>query len=339
MKRFDPTERIGVNATERIIVKDLGWIFREQSIADVGIDAIIEQVENGEPMGKFIAIQIKSGIGNFYRNEKNLTYYVSNVHYNYWLNLNIPIILVAHLPDEDETYWQEINLENLKKSKKRWKIEIPFKQQLNEKSENRLSKILSIKNDSQFDVYRGKADSNDINDIVEDIKSINDATVCINNITAYLNHQTTETDRITEQLNIYINQGFNDSNTEVTALYKTLGKSMNLTAKRSETEIELFSQLYSEGINAFEKIIIIMNALNLKFEDLGTDIDTIKNVPFQIDYAKDRFIYLRSTVQSMPSKNLVLKEAKNQYIEVVDLMINELLDASKMTKSIFEKIL
>ncbi len=41
----------------------------------------------------------------------------------------------------------------------------------------------------------------------------------------------------------------------------------------------------------------------------------------------------------MPSKNLVLKEAKNQYIEVVDLMINELLDASKMTKSIFEKIL
>lgn len=339
MKRFDPTERIGVNATERIITKNLGWIFREQSIADVGIDAIIEQVENGEPTGKFIAIQIKSGIGNFYRNEKNLTYYVSNVHYNYWLNLNIPIILVAHLPDEDETYWQEINLENLKKSKKRWKIEIPFKQQLNEKSENRLSKILSIKNDSQFDVYRGKADSNDINDIVEDIKSISDATVCINNITAYLNHQTTETDRITEQLNTYINQGLNDSNTEVTTLYKTLAKSMNLTAKRSETEIELFSQLYSEGINAFEKIIIIMNALNLKFEDLGTDIETIKNVPSQIDYAKDKFIYLRNTVHSIPSKNLVLKEAKNQYIEVVDLMINELLDASKMTKSIFEKIL
>ncbi|WP_149206761.1 DUF4365 domain-containing protein [Flavobacterium johnsoniae] len=122
MKRFDPTERIGVNATERIITKNLGWIFREQSIADVGIDAIIEQVENGEPTGKFIAIQIKSGIGNFYRNEKNLTYYVSNVHYNYWLNLNIPIILVAHLPDEDETYWQQINLENLKKSKKDGKL-------------------------------------------------------------------------------------------------------------------------------------------------------------------------------------------------------------------------
>nr|WP_262410786.1 hypothetical protein [Flavobacterium johnsoniae] len=164
----------------------------------------------------------------------------------------------------------------LKKKQKRWKIEIPFKQQLNEKSENRLSKILSIKNDSQFDVYRGKADSNDINDIIEDIKSINDATVCINNITAYLNHQTTETDRITEQLNIYINQGLNDSNTEVTTLYKTLGKSMNLTAKRSETEIELFSQLYSEGINAFEKIIIIMNTFNLKFEDLGADIDAVK---------------------------------------------------------------
>ncbi|WP_187775504.1 hypothetical protein [Flavobacterium johnsoniae] len=51
---------------------------------------------------------------------------------------------------------------------------------------------------------------------------------------------------------------------------------MNLTAKRSETEIELFSQLYSEGINAFEKIIIIMNTFNLKFEDLGADIDAVK---------------------------------------------------------------
>ncbi|MCV9927235.1 DUF4365 domain-containing protein [Flavobacterium sp. LS1R49] len=86
MKRFDPTERIGVNATERIITKNIGWIFREQPIADVGLDAIIEQVENGEPTGKFIAIQIKSGVGNFYKTEKLLTYYVTNVHYNYWLS-------------------------------------------------------------------------------------------------------------------------------------------------------------------------------------------------------------------------------------------------------------
>ena len=61
MNRYTPTERIGINEVEKVIIKNIGWIFREQPIADVGIDAIIEQVENGEPTGKFIALQIKTG--------------------------------------------------------------------------------------------------------------------------------------------------------------------------------------------------------------------------------------------------------------------------------------
>lgn len=132
MRRFDSTERIGVNETERIVIKNLGWIFREQPIADVGLDAIIEQVEDGEPTGRFIAVQIKTGLGNFYKTEKSLTYYATNIHYNYWINLCIPIILVAHIPNEGETYWQEIKKENFKKSKKSWKIDIPLKQKLSE---------------------------------------------------------------------------------------------------------------------------------------------------------------------------------------------------------------
>ena len=338
MKRFDPTDRLGVNATEKIITKNLGWIFREQSIADVGIDGIIEQVENGDPTGKFIAVQIKSGIGNFYKTEKSLTYYVTNVHYNYWINLNIPIIIVAHLPNEEETYWQEINVQNLKKSKKRWKIEIPFKQKLNEKSESRLSKILSIKDDRKFDVYRGRVDSDDINEIVEDVKSITDATLCINNITAFLNVQNTETNRITEQFNLLAKEEKNHLNSESINLYKALSKSMNLTARRSETEIELFSQSYSIGINAFEKIIIIMASFNLKFQDFVDDVNFIEEVPNKIDFALSTFINLRKAASNMPNIHSTIKEAKNQYIEVVDLIITELKDASETTKRIFSKI-
>lgn len=47
MERYSATERIGVNAVERIVVSELGWIFREQPIMDMGIDAQIELVENG----------------------------------------------------------------------------------------------------------------------------------------------------------------------------------------------------------------------------------------------------------------------------------------------------
>jgi hypothetical protein len=336
MNRYTPTERIGINEVEKVIIKNIGWIFREQPIADVGIDAIIEQVENGEPTGKFIALQIKTGKGNFHTTEKGLTYYASHIHYNYWLNLNIPIILVAHLPENGETYWQEISSINIKKNKKSWKFEIPFKQKLCEKSINRLEKILSSKNDKKFDVYLGRVDSNDLEDILEDIKSLKDATTCMLNISEILKTQTAETNRITNQLNNYIK---GDSYDNLNILYKSLAKSINLTARRSETEIELFSQLYSTGISAFHKVIISLKTLNIKFSDLDIDVSTFINLPDQINFTISTNENLRESVNSIPNKSTVLKESKKQYTDVLDLIINELQDAHKKTKTIFAEII
>ena len=95
--RYNKTERLGVIETDRIVTEEIGWIFREQPIIDVGLDAIIEEVINDEPTGKFLALQIKTGEGNFHKTEKSLTHYVSNIHYNYWLSLSIPIIIIASL--------------------------------------------------------------------------------------------------------------------------------------------------------------------------------------------------------------------------------------------------
>jgi hypothetical protein len=45
------TERLGVNAVERIFMKELGWIFREQTVADWGIDAQVEVANESRPTG------------------------------------------------------------------------------------------------------------------------------------------------------------------------------------------------------------------------------------------------------------------------------------------------
>jgi hypothetical protein len=39
MSRFNSTERKGVNRAAQIFNNDLGWIWREQPVVDVGIDA------------------------------------------------------------------------------------------------------------------------------------------------------------------------------------------------------------------------------------------------------------------------------------------------------------
>lgn len=55
------TDRESVNAVEAIFVKELGWIFREQTVADWGIDAHVEVANEKEPSGRLLALQIKSG--------------------------------------------------------------------------------------------------------------------------------------------------------------------------------------------------------------------------------------------------------------------------------------
>lgn len=183
--RYSPTERIGVNETERIVLSELVWIFRQQPIVDVGIDALIEQVEDSKPTGKFLAVQIKTGKSHFSVSKEYLTYYATNVHYNYWTSLDIPIILVAHIPESNETYWQEISKENFRKTRKgNWKIKIPQKQKFKKEAKSRLCSILSKngKRSIAVELYEGRMTSESIFDANEYMDFSSETTLCINNI-------------------------------------------------------------------------------------------------------------------------------------------------------------
>ncbi|HPI19982.1 MAG TPA: DUF4365 domain-containing protein, partial [Candidatus Kapabacteria bacterium] len=238
-KRYSNTERLGVIETDRIVTKHLGWIFREQPLVDVGIDAIIEQTEDGNPMGKFIAIQIKTGKANFHVSEKHLIYYVSHIHSNYWLNLDIPIILVAHLPETEQTYWQLICEMNLKKTRKRWRIEIPKKQEFNEKAKNELIHILSNKEDksSFFDLYKGKTEPDTFFDLAENISCIDDSVDSVNKIVDIILELDSKTKAFNKKLIEYRKYGLSDKDQHVKASIKGYGKDLNICSKRLENEV------------------------------------------------------------------------------------------------------
>lgn len=142
MSRYSPTERVGVNATEAAVVRDLGWIFREQAVSDMGIDAHIEPVSDGNPTGQLIGVQIKTGPSHFTEKHDHLVYYGSLVHLEYWLRHALPVILVAHLPDSKATYWVHVNKDSTQRTEKAWKIEIPKSQKLDESSTGKLLAVL-----------------------------------------------------------------------------------------------------------------------------------------------------------------------------------------------------
>ena len=114
---------------------------------------------------------------------------------------------------------------------------------------------------------------------------------------------------------------------------------MNLTSKRIETEVEIFSQVYSVGISAFEKMLIYLVNFNLKYKDLAKDTESLKQIPSQMDFAIENYEDLITTISSMPTYNFIFfKEAKNRQIEVLNFFIRELKDGREMMSKICEKL-
>lgn len=142
MSRYSSTERVGVNAVETLTLNELDWIFREQPITDMGIDAHIESVIEGDPTGRLMGVQIKTGKSHFTIKEDELVYYGSLVHLNYWLSHSLPVILVAHLPDTNETYWIQVNSNTAERTKKAWKISIPKTNAFDVRAKDSLSMLL-----------------------------------------------------------------------------------------------------------------------------------------------------------------------------------------------------
>lgn len=336
--RFNKTERQGVIETDRIITNEIGWIFREQPIADIGVDAIIEQVEDDEPMGKFLAVQIKTGEGNFHMTGKTLTHYVSSIHYNYWLNLNIPIVLIAHSPNKKETYWQEIKEENFKKNKKKWKIDIPLSQKLNDKSKTRLINLLSKKNDRSFNIFRGEGDIEDPYHLIEDVKCIEQATVCIYNISDINKDITEITLQLKDKIEYFTDQKIHISDPQISSSFKGYSNSLVIKSRRLENEIELFSDLYSVGVFAFEKAILYLLLNGVKAKDLEVNTTIIDNVPTEIEVALTSYLDLKHAVNSLNLGSPAFKDAKKTYLEVIDLICFELEAAKNITESLLKKI-
>ncbi|HEY5194686.1 MAG TPA: DUF4365 domain-containing protein [Solirubrobacteraceae bacterium] len=126
----DLTTRQGVEAVRSLLV-ELGWYPREPSDPDHGIDLLVETAINGVANGRMFALQVKSGKSQF--SERTETYAVhrcSDRHVRYWLGHSLPVLVVLYEPEDKVAYWQMVRDETVRSTGDRWKIEVPFSQQL-----------------------------------------------------------------------------------------------------------------------------------------------------------------------------------------------------------------
>ena len=121
------TERLGVAALIYFFSQN-GWLFREQTTHDYGIDAHVEIVEDGRPTGKLVAIQIKSGASFFKEStEDSFVFRTDDKHVAYWVSHSMPVVLVLYDPDSKEAFWQEISRKTVETTGKNWRLNVPKK--------------------------------------------------------------------------------------------------------------------------------------------------------------------------------------------------------------------
>jgi hypothetical protein len=124
--QHNPRGDIGVNAVEGAVL-GLGWIYRRQNEADVGIDGHIEIIgDDGIPLGRLIGVQVKSGRTYFREaNDERIVFRTDHEHADYWVSHCLPVIVALHDPTDGAIYWQAINDKIIVSTGVGFRIDVP----------------------------------------------------------------------------------------------------------------------------------------------------------------------------------------------------------------------
>lgn len=143
------TERTGVYHCGEIAERNT-WMFREQPVSDVGIDAHMEFIESSGKPKQLLALQIKSGSSWFKERKDEYIIFrdINDRQYNYWTTNSLPCIVVLYNPDDNMCIWQKLTDKTIERthggSGKGFFVKVPLAQIFLNDSSNK--KLLSFTN-------------------------------------------------------------------------------------------------------------------------------------------------------------------------------------------------
>jgi len=137
--RPDPTmERLGFLAVQLAFTSDLGWLAREQPTSDYGVDLHVEEVVDGRPTGRLIAVQVKAGPSYFKERTAEGAVFRDSAHRQYWLGHSLPVIVALYDPVTKIAYWQVVRDDTIVDTVKGMQMIVPWSQRIDEDSEDDL---------------------------------------------------------------------------------------------------------------------------------------------------------------------------------------------------------
>lgn len=111
-KRITSSQLLGEigEAAARLRFLNIGFQFDGRSRLEAGIDGIAEVMENGRPLARMIAVQVKArDAGNYSsEDERGFTYLLRSKDLEYWRKSNLPVIIVLYRRSDETYFWKEV---------------------------------------------------------------------------------------------------------------------------------------------------------------------------------------------------------------------------------------
>jgi hypothetical protein len=133
----------GINLIERIVL-EMGSSWSPSGALDVGIDGTIELFDphSHAALGKILGVQSKVVANPKNETDEGFDYYCEERDLNYWLQSNLPVVLIVSQPERGEAFWLSIkdyyNSPERRKSRK-----LHFSKRENRFDCNSLTELLS----------------------------------------------------------------------------------------------------------------------------------------------------------------------------------------------------
>jgi len=89
----------------------LGFQFDGRSRLEAGVDGIAEVMNDGQPLAKMIAVQVKATESGRYASETDngFSYLLRQADLDYWRGSNLPVIIVLYRRSDETFYWKEVS--------------------------------------------------------------------------------------------------------------------------------------------------------------------------------------------------------------------------------------
>jgi hypothetical protein len=111
-KILTPNQMLGEigEAAARLRFLTIGFQFDGRSRLEAGIDGIAEVMDDGRPLARMIAVQVKATDSGKYASEddQGFTYLLKSKDLAYWRGSNLPVIIVLYRKSDESFFWQEV---------------------------------------------------------------------------------------------------------------------------------------------------------------------------------------------------------------------------------------